>query len=102
MSSSEIQKLSDFVRLKRVISDAVALYEKQKGPVLSIVQKTEDAQVKIDGMTLEEGLSVSYEYPSAVLRQEEKLRQLKKLMQNPLDGRALRIEKPVLICRDTK
>jgi hypothetical protein len=60
------------------------------------VQLAPQGEVKIGDVLLLEAMSVSYLYPPAVLRQEEKLMQLKKLMQNPLDGRAKKIEKPCL------
>ncbi len=100
LSLTEIQKLKDFIRLKRVAIDAIALVEQQKGSILAIVQKTEDAEVKIDGMTLKEVMSVSYEYPPAIVRAEEKLREQKKIMQ--IDHRALKIEKPCLMCTEAR
>jgi len=99
LSLTEIQKLKDFIRLKRVAIDAIALVEQQKGPILAIVQKG-GGEIPLDGMILKEVMSVSYDYPFTILREEEKLRKQKKIMQ--IDGRALKIEKPCLMCTEAK
>jgi hypothetical protein len=99
LSLTEVRELSDFIRLKRVAIDAIALVEQRKGPILAIVQKVGD-KIPLNGMILQEVMSVSYEYPPAIVRAEEKLREQKKIMQ--IDHRARKIEKPCLLCTEAK
>jgi hypothetical protein len=93
LSAEQKRSLSDYIRAKRVANEAAAILEKMKGPALAIVQMA-GGTVAMNDAILREAISVSYGYPPTLLRQEDKLKQLKKIMQ--LDGRARKIEKPCL------
>jgi hypothetical protein len=97
LSLSALQKLSDYIRAKRVAIEAVDIVEKLKGPALTLVQKA-GGIVVLNGAILRDVMSVSYKYPPAIEREEAKLMRLKKIMQ--LDGRAQKIEKPCLTLSD--
>jgi len=94
LSTEQRLSLIDYIRAKRLANEANAILEKMKGPALAIVQMA-GGVVSLNDAVLREAMSVSYDYPPAIMRQEDKLRQLKKIMQ--LDGRAQKIEKPCLM-----
>ena len=99
LSIEQRKNLIAYIKAKRVANDAAVLLEKLKGPALTIVQMA-GGVVSLNDAILREAMSVSYEYPPTVLRQEDKLRQTKKIMQ--LDGRAQKIEKPCLMFSEVR
>jgi hypothetical protein len=99
MTTAQQRKVLDYIKARRAMKAAELALLELKQPIWLI---TEAAGGKLEEQNalIYIGESVSYDYPMRVQQQENKLRQLKIIMQK--DGRAERVNTPCLMFKDLR
>jgi hypothetical protein len=97
LSDSQKELLRTYINARRKAAEANKVVEQVKDAALSAVRLLGGRAILYRALLLESE-AVSYDYPAAIRRREEALKNDKKIMQ--LDGRAQKIVKPCLTFKD--